>query len=119
MEKRFIVIKCKILEDQYECDADREIQPALYTEEEVKALFHKKTYFNAYGDEFATAEECKTHALSLYDGDLESFLYDNEYATEEEAWAEQCQEVYIDEIEVYEINGINLIFREDLSTYES
>ena len=48
MEKRFIVIKCKTLEDQYECDADREIQPALYTEEEVKALFHKKTYFNQW-----------------------------------------------------------------------
>ena len=119
MEKRFVVIKCETLGDQWECDADRKIQPMLYTEEEVKTLFHEKSYYNALtGEEFATAEECKADALDLYDGNLESFLCDNEYETEEEAWAEQCQEIYSSSIEVYEIKDSNLIFREDLSTYE-
>ena len=119
MEKRFIVIKCETLGDQWECDADRKIQPSLYTEEEVKTLFHEKRYCNTLtGEEFETAEECKADAMYIYDGNLESFLCDNEYETEEEAWAEQCQEIYSSSIEVYEIKGIDLIFREDLSTYE-
>lgn len=119
MLKRFIVIKCETLGDQWECDADRQIQPILYTEDEVKTLFHEKKYINAItGEEFETAKECKADALSEYGGDLESFLYDNNYDTEEEAWSEQCQEVYDNAIEVYEIDGVNLIFRKDLSTYE-
>lgn len=120
MEKRFIVIKCESLGDQWECDADRKIQHMLYTEEEVKALFHEKKYYNAIMDEeFATFEELKADALDLYDGNLESFLYDNDYETEEEAWSVYCQEVYSSSVEVYEIKGNALIFRKDLSTYES
>lgn len=120
MEKRFIVINCETLGDQWECDADRKIQPMLYTEEEVKTLFHKKSYWNPmFGERYETAEELKADALADYDGDLESFLCDNEYETEAEAWAEQCQEDYTSSIEVYEVKGDALIFREDLSTYES
>lgn len=119
MEKRFIVIKCESLGDQWECDADRKIQPTLYTEEEVKTLFREKKYYNALtGEEYESAEECKADALYMYDGILESFLCDNEYETEEEAWAEQCQEIYVSSIEVYEIKDTNLVFREDLSTYD-
>ena len=38
MEKRFIVINCEELDDQFECDAYRTIMPQLYTKEEVKEL---------------------------------------------------------------------------------
>lgn len=119
MEKRFIVIECKTLGDQWECDADRKIQPVLCTEEEVKSLFREKSYYNPIlGEEFATAEICKMCTLLDYDGNLEVFLEDCGYETEEEAWAECCQEIYSSSIEVYEIKDNALIFREDLSTYE-
>ena len=46
MEKRFIVIVCSELGDQYECDANREIQPELYTAKEIQKLI-RKGYFDA------------------------------------------------------------------------
>ena len=67
MEKRFIVIECHELGDQYECDANREIQSELYTAKEIQKLTRKG---------------------------------------------------YFDLIEVYEIQGTNIVRREDLSTYK-
>ena len=66
MEKRFIVIKCTELGDQWECDANREIQPVLYTEKEIKTLIRKKYYdaievYEIKGTQIVLREDLSTY----------------------------------------------------------
>lgn len=123
-EKKFIVVNCKRLDDQWECDANRTIEKQLYTLKEVKDLISKVVYWDALGGErYATEEDfCKAQKEYYKDGietgDIEDYDSFEEWYNDEFA----CNEFMIIpavSIEVYEIKNNRLVFRKDLSTYEN
>ena len=104
MEKRFIVIKCEELNDQFECDADRTILPRLFTLEEVKNYSLKKVYrVGVYPAWYNTKEEA-----------LEIFR--KEYEEEREEWKEVDVNTFEEALDYY--NGISTKFSETVEVYE-
>lgn len=120
MEKRFIVIHCETLRDQFECDADRTILPRLFTLDEVKNYALRKVY--RVGEESVW---CDTKEEAL-----EAFR--REYEEEREEWKEVDVNTFeealdfcgmstrfSEAVEVYEImDDGTLKARTDLTTYE-
>lgn len=61
--RKFIVIKCNILGDQWECDANRKLLEQVYTEEEVKNIT------KIVGYEIAASGYCNGVRMSYYSTD--------------------------------------------------
>ena len=120
MKKRFIVIKCEALSDQYECDADRMILPRLFTLDEVKN--YKRVY--RVGVEsvwYNTEEEALEAFRKEYEEEREEWEEVNVNTFEEALdFYDGISTKFSEEVEVYEImDDGTLKKREDLTTYEN
>ena len=104
MEKRFIVIHCETLGDQFECDADRTIIPKLFTLDEVKNYALREVY--RVGEESAW---CDTKEEAL-----EAFRM--EYEEEREEWKEVDVNTFEEAVDF--CGGISTRFSEAIETYE-
>ena len=112
MEKRFIIVECEELGDQWECDADRILDNKLYTLEEVQEKRGATIWYDCTdGEKFNTKEEAK----ACY----EQFAQDFEEPVEnfEDIFCEVPETLF----ECYEIDSVRgeLIRRDDLSTYHN
>ena len=110
MEKRFIIIDCIELGDQWECDADRKIRPELYNKEEVYELCSSRVW-NWDGDHYNTEKEARK-AYAKYVKDMRKI------GEEADSFEECFSLIPAAYFECYEIVGDKIIAREDLSTYE-
>lgn len=122
MEKRFIIINCNALGDQYECDADRQILPRLFTLEEVQAYTSKRKYsVDEFGGWFDTKQEALDAFNKAFREDFKWWKAEGirtvkealDYCGGIRTWAKE-------QVEVHEIMDDGTIKeRPDLSTYES
>ena len=114
-EKKFIIVKCEELNDQYECDANREIDTNFYSQEQIEMMLESKGYtINCdYENIYNSKEEARQAFLdSLEKEDFEFFGEDLESEIEDSLY--ECD---LTRFECYEITKNGLKFRQDLSNY--
>lgn len=121
MEKRFIIIRCEVLSDQFECDADRTIIPKLFTLDEVKKYTAEKFYYiEDFDGEFSTKQEAINAFTEMFKEDRKWWRAQGIKKVKdalESCGGVRTRILYL--AEVYEImDDGTLKEREDLTTYE-
>lgn len=113
-EKKFIVVVCEELDDQYECDAYRTIYTNFYGQKQIQMLLESKVYRIPYDYEsYGSKEDAKQALLdSLDEEDFKLFGKNLESKIENYI----CEYDLI-KFECYEITENGLKFRQDLSNY--
>ena len=115
--RKFIVIECAPLGDQYECDADRAIKNKIFTEEEIKSLTVPVGYTSGFACGDLDFLDCKTltQAKAWFNKNYSKIC---KYAHKKRTFEDFIYPVYKESIEVYEIldNG-NIIPCKEYTTY--